>query len=187
MTELPWTSFLPHTQSCWQQAEIFICIMPKQNGKLVEEHSCSSLFTPEGGAISHAWQALCVRRTCCHGCRSYCSSGLQWELRVYLCVCVKTGCTCTSPSLSWIYFSSWWQKLSHALLEIPVVPLSIYDFKMTGFLSVFSLLPIQNQTKRENGQEEDLEARDSEELERKEDNNDKETIHDIRGSTDSER
>lgn len=52
---------------------------------------------------------------------------------------------------------------------------------------MFSLLPIQNQTKRENGQEEDLEARDSEELERKEDNNDKETIHDISGSTDSER
>lgn len=58
---------------------------------------------------------------------------------------------------------------------------------MTGFLSVFSLLPIQNQTKRENGQEEDLEARDSEELERKEDNKGKETLHDISGSTDSER
>lgn len=52
---------------------------------------------------------------------------------------------------------------------------------------MFSLLPIQTQTKRENGQEEDLEARDSEELERKEDNKGKETLHDISGSTDSER
>lgn len=52
---------------------------------------------------------------------------------------------------------------------------------------MFSLLPIQNQTKRENGREDDLEARDSEELERKEDSKGKETLHDISGSTDSER
>lgn len=67
------------------------------------------------------------------------------------------------------------------------MPLSIYDFKMTGLLSVFSLLPIQNQKKRENGQEEDLEERDSEELERKQDNEGKVTLYDISGSTDSER
>lgn len=106
---------------------------------------------------------------------------------VSVCVCVKTGYTCTSPYLRRVYLCSWKQKLSHALFDIPVVPVSIYDFKMTGLLSVFSLLPIQNQKKRENGQEEDLEERDSEELERKQDNEGKVTLYDISGSTDSER
>lgn len=79
------------------------------------------------------------------------------------------------------------KKYSHALLGIPVVPLSIYDFKMTGLLSVFSLLSIQNQKKRVNGQEEDLQVRDSEGLERKQDNEGKVTLHDVSGSTDSGR
>lgn len=55
---------------------------------------------------------------------------------------------------------------------------------MTGLLSVFSLLPIQNQKKRENGQEEE---RDSEGMERNQDNEDKGTLHDTSGSTDGER
>lgn len=104
MTELPWTSFLPHAQSCWQQAEIFICIMPKQNRKLVEAHSCRSLFTPEGVAISPAWQVAV--------CQAHLLPWLQRLLFLWasmgvtsVSVCVKTGCTCTSPSLSWIYFS----------------------------------------------------------------------------------
>uniref|UniRef100_H3DJI4 Pericentrin/AKAP-450 centrosomal targeting domain-containing protein n=1 Tax=Tetraodon nigroviridis TaxID=99883 RepID=H3DJI4_TETNG len=59
-----------------------------------------------------------------------------------------------------------------------------YDFKMTGFLSVFSLLPIQNQKQRENGQAEDSDERDSQGLERKQDNEGKVTFHDISGSTD---
>lgn len=67
------------------------------------------------------------------------------------------------------------------------MPLCIYDFKMTGLLSVFSLLSIQNQKKTGNGQEEDLEERDSEGLERKQDNEGKVTLPDISGSTDSER
>lgn len=61
------------------------------------------------------------------------------------------------------------------------------SFKMTGLLSVFSLLPIQNQKKRENGQEEDLEERDSEGLERTQDNEGKVTLDDISGLTNSER
>lgn len=58
---------------------------------------------------------------------------------------------------------------------------------MTGFLSVFSLLPIQNQKQRENGQEDDLDERDSGGLERKRDNEGKVTLHDISGWTDGER
>lgn len=54
--------------------------------------------------------------------------------------------------------------------------LSIYDFEMTGLLSVFSLLPIQNLKKRENGQEEDLE--DSERLEGTQEDGGKLTLHD---------
>lgn len=52
---------------------------------------------------------------------------------------------------------------------------------------MFSLLSIQNQKKRVNGQEEDLQERDSEGLERKQDNEGKVTLHDVSGSTDSGR
>lgn len=65
--------------------------------------------------------------------------------------------------------------------------LSIYNFEMTGLLSVFSLLPIQNLKKRENGQGEDLEERDSERPEREQDDEGKLTLHNPRESTDSDR
>lgn len=56
--------------------------------------------------------------------------------------------------------------------------LSIYDFEMTGLLSVFSLLPVQNLKKRENGQEEDLEEGESERLERTQEDGGKLTLRD---------
>lgn len=58
---------------------------------------------------------------------------------------------------------------------------------MTGLLSVLSLLPIQNLKKRENGQEEDVDERDSEGLEKPKDTEGKLSIHGTSWSTDTER
>lgn len=82
----------------------------------------------------------------------------------------------TLARLSWSDFCQWWQTHIHGLRDSPAVSLSIYDFEMTGLLSVFSLLPIQNLKKRENGQEEDLE--DSERLEGTQEDGGKLTLHD---------
>lgn len=55
---------------------------------------------------------------------------------------------------------------------------------MTGFLSVFSLLPIQNLKKRENGQEEDLEVEVSDRLESEQEDEGKLTLHESGEATD---